>query len=91
MMEFNESELLDTVCWAVESVCDIPVDARPEHRLIDDLQFDSLLMTSLAVELESEFSQPILLSDWIASATDLSMLTVKSLADHLRLQLEDED
>jgi len=45
-------------------------------------------MASLAIALESELGQPVLLNDWIASAPSLSDLTVQSLAAHMAANLE---
>jgi acyl carrier protein len=85
----NEDEVLSKVCRAVTTASEQSVVPQPHHRLIDDLGFDSLRVASLAIELEVQFGQAVLLNDWIAAAPQLSALTVQSLADHLRIHLEE--
>jgi len=84
----RESELMEKVVRAVRDSAPRPVEPQPDHRLVDDLGFDSLRMASLAIALESELGQPVLLNDWIASAESLSDLTVQSLASHMAANLE---
>jgi acyl carrier protein len=59
-------------------------------RVIDDLGFDSLQMSVLAIALESETGCTVLLNDWIVSAPSLSDLTVSSLVAFLRDRLAEE-
>jgi acyl carrier protein len=83
------AEILQKVCRAVAaSERDKSIVPEARHRLIDDLGFDSLRMATLALELETEFDQAILLNDWIASSPNLGDLTVQSLAEYLTTHLE---
>ncbi|HYV47475.1 MAG TPA: phosphopantetheine-binding protein [Myxococcaceae bacterium] len=84
----RDAELMEKVVRAVRDSAPRPVDPEPAHRLVDDLGFDSLRMASLAIALETEMGQPVLLNDWIASAPSLSDLTVQSLATHMAANLE---
>jgi acyl carrier protein len=84
----QDSEVMEKVVRAVRDSAPRPVEPQPGHRLVDDLGFDSLRMASLAIALESELGQPVLLNDWIASAPSLSDLTVQSLATHMAANLE---
>jgi acyl carrier protein len=84
----RDAELMEKVVRAVRDSAPRPVDPEPAHRLVDDLGFDSLRMASLAIALETELGQPVLLNDWIASAPTLSDLTVQSLAVHMASNLE---
>ena len=84
----RDAEMMEKVVRAVRESAPRPVDPEPGHRLVDDLGFDSLRMASLAIALESELGQPVLLNDWIASAPSLSDLTVQSLAAHMAANLE---
>ena len=73
------------VCAALASVLeDSDVQLLPEHRLVDDLGFDSTSIATLTIALEDEFQDVLLLNDWIASAHDPSELTVRSLVDYLQ-------
>jgi acyl carrier protein len=60
------------------------------HRLIDDLDFDSLQMATLALTIERETGQTVLLNDWIVAAPSLSDLTVESLAAFVRDRIAEE-
>ncbi|HEY8208273.1 MAG TPA: phosphopantetheine-binding protein [Myxococcaceae bacterium] len=84
----RDAELMERVVRAVRDSAPRPVEPEPDHRLVDDLGFDSLRMASLAIALETELGQPVLLNDWIASAPSLSDLTVQSLASHMAANLE---
>ena len=75
----NRSELSLRTCRAVAHVLDVPVEVHPRHRLVRDLNFDSLRMATLGLSLEEAFGCTILLSDWIASVDDPATLTVESL------------
>lgn len=86
-----EHDIERTVCAAVAAASDKDLVPRLDHRLIDDLDFDSLRMTRLAIELEAGLGQSVLLNDWVASAPELSDLTVGSLAEHVRRQLAEND
>jgi acyl carrier protein len=56
---------------------------QPHHRLVDDLGIDSMHVASLTIALEDEFDDVLLLSDWIAGASNPSELTVGSLVEYL--------
>jgi hypothetical protein len=62
----------------------------PGDRIIDDLSFDSLQMSMLALSLERETGQTVLLNDWIVAASSLSDLTVESLAAFVRDRIAEE-
>ncbi|HZN93643.1 MAG TPA: phosphopantetheine-binding protein [Myxococcales bacterium] len=84
----QDTELMQMVVRAVRESAARPIDPMPAHRLVDDLGFDSLRMATLAICLENELGQPVLLNDWIAAAPSLSSLTVESLATHMAANLE---
>ena len=84
----RDAELMEKVVRAVRESSPRPVEPAPASRLVDDLGFDSLRMATLAIALENELGQPVLLNDWIASAPSLSDLTVGSLASHMAANLE---
>ncbi|MEM1350345.1 MAG: acyl carrier protein [Myxococcota bacterium] len=56
---------------------------EPQTSLIEDLGFDSLKITMLALELEVELGVPVLLNDWLSSVNSPAELTIQSLADFL--------
>jgi acyl carrier protein len=80
---FARTTVLAKVRAAVRSVLEDGSEVRPADHLVDDLGFDSAAMASLTIALEDEFDDVLLLSDWIASASSPSELTVDSLVDHL--------
>lgn len=85
MVMRERSEVLAKVCAALRSVLDDgEADVQPQHRLVDDLGFDSVNVASLTIALEDEFDDLLLLNDWIASANSPSDLTVDSLVDYVR-------
>lgn len=51
--------------------------------LFEDLGFDSMKLTALALYIEAELGTPVLLSDWLNAHTDPSHLTVGSLLTFL--------
>jgi acyl carrier protein len=82
--------VMEKVCAALRSVLDDErAEVRPEHRLVDDLGFDSVNVASLTIALEEQFDDVLLLSDWIAAANSPSDLTVASLADYVRGVLDE--
>jgi acyl carrier protein len=86
----DDDQMIERVCRAVHHASDNRLVPKPSHSLVDDFGFDSLRMASLAIALETEFRQPVLLNDWISMAADPSHLTVRSLADYLRGALGEE-
>jgi acyl carrier protein len=81
----NEDPTLQKVIRAVTIAAERK-DIAPSagDRLIDDLGFDSLQMSMLALTIERETGQTVLLNDWIVAAPSLSDLTVESLAAFVR-------
>lgn len=58
----------------------LPARIEPQHRIVDDLGYDSLGIVNLSVALEEQLGRPILLDGWIGSAASPSALTVGSLS-----------
>ena len=86
----ERSEIFTKVCAALRSVLDDgDADVQPQHRLVDDLGFDSVNVASLTIALEDQFDDVLLLNDWIAGANSPSDLTVESLVDYVRGVLEE--
>ena len=83
-MTLDRDAVLTKVRNAVTSVLDDgPAVIRPEHRLVEDLGFDSARIASLTIALEDEFDDVLLLNEWIASVNDPTDLTVDSLVEYL--------
>jgi acyl carrier protein len=61
----------------------LPSRIEPQHRLVDDLGYDSLGVVHLSVALEDRLGRAVLLDGWIGSAAGPSALTVGSLASYL--------
>lgn len=78
------AKVLRAVTRARPDYAELP---RPAHRLVYELGFDSLGIARLALELETEFGQALLLNDWIVAAPNVSALTVTSLAQFVSASL----
>jgi acyl carrier protein len=84
MLNGERAGLLEAVCGAVAAASPDPsITPRASDRLVDDLGFDSLRISNLALELERVLGVPVLLNDWIADAADVDSLTVAALAAYL--------
>lgn len=68
---------------AVAATCERKVKVKDQDNLILSLQFNSLRIASLAIALEKELDQPLLLNEWIGRCNDPAMLTVASLGDYI--------
>jgi acyl carrier protein len=68
----------------------LPNRIEPQHRVVDDLGYDSLGIVHLSVALEERLGHPILLDGWIGSAAGPSALTVGSLAHWITLATHEE-
>ena len=90
-LTLDRPTVLAKVSAAVRSVLEDDVAVRPGDHLVDDLGFDSAAMASLTIALEDEFDAMLLLSDWIASASSPSDLTVESLVDYVLDLLTEAD
>jgi acyl carrier protein len=77
--------MFDLVIASVRAVArhPLPADITRDASLILDLGFDSMSVARLALALEDQLHQPILLDDWIARETDAATLTVDSLCRYL--------
>lgn len=69
----------------------LPGAIQLDHSFVTDLGFDSMGIARLALALEDEFDQTILLDEWIGQATDPSALTVESLCDYVAAAREDNE
>lgn len=70
----------------------LPARIEPQHRIVDDLGYDSLGIVNLSVALEDRLGRPILLDGWIGSAASPSSLTVGSLTQWIATStLAEED
>jgi len=69
----------------------LPARIEPQHRVVDDLGYDSLGIVNLSVALEDQLGRPILLDGWIGGAASPSSLTVGSLAQWVALGTRGED
>ncbi len=87
-MSLDDREILRRVARALQDTAKLPKKPQPGDRLIHDLGFDSLKVAGLALALEKEFGEPLLLTDWITRAADPDKLTVKSLCDYISYALE---
>lgn len=84
----DREEVFTKVRAALRNATDDPALAvRPEHQLVEDLGFDSTGIASLTIALEDEFDDVLLLSDWIAAASNPGDLTVASLVEYLTVLL----
>jgi acyl carrier protein len=59
----------------------VPAQISRRLRFVDDLGFDSLRISMLALELEERIGAPILLHEWIEASGQPGGLTVGSLQD----------
>ncbi len=87
----DQREIARRVTRALQDTAKLPKAPKPSDSLVNDLAFDSLKIAGLALALEKEFGEPLLLTDWIARAADPSRLTVKSLCDYIAYALERDD
>jgi acyl carrier protein len=93
MVEVHRSDpILRSVIAAIGSAAKgpMPQQIEPQQSFINDLGFDSMSLALLALALEDEFDQPILLHDWIARHADFTTLTVASLCAFLAETMLDE-
>jgi acyl carrier protein len=81
----SQPDHFDLVCDAILHAAshDLPSSIEPQHSLIEDLGYDSLTISVLALELESRLGRPVLLSRWVEAVDDPSGLTVQSLCEYL--------
>jgi acyl carrier protein len=81
----DTSPLLEVVAESIEAaaVFEVPDPILPGHSLVEDLGFDSLTITVLALEIETRLGQSILLNRWVEGVSDPSELTVGSLCAYL--------
>lgn len=61
----------------------LPASISRDDSFILDLGFDSMSIARLALALEDQFHQPILLDEWIAQEADPAALNVNSLCRYL--------
>jgi acyl carrier protein len=61
----------------------LPAIIAGNDSFILNLGFDSMSIARLALALEDQFHQPILLDDWIAQGADPAALTVDSLCRYI--------
>ncbi len=61
----------------------LPAIITGDDSFILDLGFDSMSIARLALALEDQFHQPILLDDWISQEVDPAGLNVASLCRYL--------
>ena len=75
---------LEKVKRALSEVQDVPFAViSPEHKLVQDLNLDSVSVVVLSIALEEEFKECLLLNEWVVAAEDHAQLTVKSLAEYI--------
>ncbi|MFU8804739.1 MAG: acyl carrier protein [Bradymonadaceae bacterium] len=81
----RHGQVFELLREAIEAAAnfDLPEPVRPEHSLVDDLGFDSLTISVLALEIEERLGQPILLNRWVEGVQEPSELTVASLSSYL--------
>ncbi len=94
MHHSSDATLLSAVIDAIRSSARhaMPTRIEPQHRIVDDLGYDSLGIVNLSVALEDRLGRPILLDGWIGSAASPSGLTVGSLAQWIATStLAEED
>jgi acyl carrier protein len=87
-----DASVLTIVIEAIRASARHPLPARIEaqHRVVDDLGYDSLGIVNLSVALEDRLGRPILLDGWIGSAIGPSSLTVGSLAQWVAIAAQEE-
>ena|ERR1700722_14307052 len=83
MQSANKDLLFQGVSHAIQECLNKKIPVMLHQRIIDDLGIDSLRIVRLAVLLENQFEIPLVLSDWMESVEDFSLLTVASLVNYL--------
>ena len=97
MSMLDKQEILEKVSRAVKAVRPKgdgnaqKVTIKESHSFGTDLDFDSLRIATLSIALEEEFTQVLLLNEWIGSADDPELLTVGSLVDYLAALFAQEE
>lgn len=83
---FSSGEVFAMVREAIEDAAnfELPGPVRPKDSLVNDLGFDSLTISLLALELEQRLGRPILLNRWVEGVNRPAQLTVASLCDYLQ-------
>jgi acyl carrier protein len=85
--------MFDIVVASVRAAARHPLPAHITRgaSIILDLGFDSMGIARLALALEDQLHQPILLDDWIARETGAATLTVDSLCRYLEEALGEDE
>ncbi len=87
----DQREIARRVARALQATAKLPKKPKPSDSLVNDLGFDSLKIAGLALALENEFGEPLLLVDWVTRVADPSKLTVQSLCDYIEHAIDRDD
>lgn len=68
---------------AIQSTGDVNRQVEDSESLVLSLGFNSLRIANLAIALEQQVEQPLLLNEWIVRCVDPAALTVGSLCDYV--------
>lgn len=85
LMSYLDHPLFDLVVASLRDAAshELPANIQPHDSLVEDLGFDSLTISVLALELEQRLDRSVLMSRWVENIQDPSQLTVGSLCAHL--------
>lgn len=82
-MNWQRETVNEKVKLAIRSTGDVDRQIADAESLILSLGFNSLRIANLAIALEQQVDQPLLLNEWIGRCVDPATLTVGSLCEYI--------